>query len=279
MKKRAGIVVEGVSKTYRSASGTVRHALRGVDLRVAPGEFVSLLGPSGCGKTTLLNIIGGLDTDYEGRVRFSRGEPEQRAAGRTADGDGAPSFARPVIGYVFQEARLLAWLTVRENVRLVLGGAGRGQAGRRLADDWLAKVGLSGYGDAYPGQLSIGMQQRVAVARALIVQPDLLIMDEPFSALDELTAHRMRAELMRLWEETGCTVVFVTHNPVEAVALADKVVVMTPSPGRVAAVLDVTARLPRPRNHDDASVWELSRHALALLAGAQREPETQNAGA
>jgi len=268
MNKGAGIIVAGVSKTYRAASGGVpKRALQGVNLTVAPGEFVSLLGPSGCGKTTLLNILSGLDADFEGEVRFTAS-----AAGAGPEGSVLWPSGRPVIGYVFQEARLLPWMTVRDNVRLVLGRRGRTAEAAKRVDDWLARVGLQGFGDYYPGQLSVGMQQRVAVARALIIEPDVLVMDEPFSALDELTAHRMRGALLRLWEETGCTVVFVTHNPVEAVSLADRVVVMSPSPGRIVGELDVSAVLPRPRNHEDPVVWQLSRQALRLMAEAGANP-------
>jgi len=268
MNKGAGIIVAGVSKTYRAASGGVpKRALQGVNLTVAPGEFVSLLGPSGCGKTTLLNILSGLDADFEGEVRFTAS-----AAGAGPEGSVPWPSGRPVIGYVFQEARLLPWMTVRDNVRLVLGRRGRTAEAAKRVEDWLARVGLQGFGDYYPGQLSVGMQQRVAVARALIIEPDVLVMDEPFSALDELTAHRMRGALLRLWEETGCTVVFVTHNPVEAVSLADRVVVMSPSPGRIVGELDVSAVLPRPRNHEDPAVWQLSRQALRLMAEAGANP-------
>lgn len=258
MNKGVGIVVQGVSKTYALSGETgYKEALRRVDLTVAPGEFVCLLGPSGCGKTTLLNIISGLDTDFEGRVRFTPASAD----------DTSREPVKPIIGYVFQEARLLPWMTVRDNVRLVIGERGQSADATRRVDDWLVRVGLRGYGDYYPGQLSIGMQQRVAVARALIVQPDVLVMDEPFSALDELTALRLRDELLDLWEETSCTVVFVTHNPLEAAYLADRVVAMTPSPGRIVGQLDIAAHLPRPRNAEDPAVWRLSRRAVRLLSG------------
>lgn len=274
---QVGIVVDGVSKTYNLTGAAAKSraadlteapggklALQRIDLTVKPGEFVCLLGPSGCGKTTLLNIIGGLDRDYEGSVRF------------TAGGDGVsrgeePTAAVPTIGYVFQEARLLPWMTVRDNVGFVLeGGRSEAKSGevRDRVDDWLERVGLAGYGDYYPGQLSIGMQQRVAVARALIIEPQLLLMDEPLGSLDELTALRMRDELTNLWVDTDCTVVFVTHNPLEAVYLADRVVVMSPSPGRIVEQLDVTVHLPRPRASDDTAVWELSRRAVGLLKTA-----------
>lgn len=258
MNRGAGFVVQGVSKTYPlPGGGAPRRALHDVHLAVGPGQFVALLGPSGCGKTTLLNIISGLDADYEGTVRFTPPAP------------GGTEPVRPVIGYVFQEARLLPWMTVRDNLRLVLRARPEGGGELVRIDDWLARVGLQGYGDYYPGQLSVGMQQRVAVVRALIIQPDVLVMDEPFSALDELTALRLRDELLALWSETACTVLFVTHNPLEAVYLADRVAVMSASPGRIVGQLDVTAHLGRPRQADDPAVWRLSRQAVALLRSSE----------
>lgn len=269
----AGILVEAVSKSYDLPGKAGRkRALQRVDLTVASGEFVCLLGPSGCGKTTLLNIIGGLDTEFEGVVQFTALRPRgERGFADRLPGEvpASPSVQslKPTIGYVFQEARLLPWMNVRDNVRFVLDGVDA-KVARALVDDWLARVGLRGYEEYYPGQLSIGMQQRVAVARALIVEPDILLMDEPMSSLDELTALRMRDELLALWMERRCTVVFVTHNPLEAVYLADRVVVMTASPGRIVEQLDVGGLLPRPRSADDAAVWKLSRRAVGLLLAA-----------
>lgn len=258
MSKGAGIVVQGVSKAYTLSGGAgYKQALQAVDLSIKPGQFVGLLGPSGCGKTTLLNIIGGLDDDFEGAVRF------------TLDENKPTHPVTPTIGYVFQEPRLLPWMTVRDNLRLVMGGRGDTSDTASLIDDWLARVGLRGYGDYFPGQLSVGMQQRVAVARALIIQPDVLVMDEPFSALDELTALRIRDELLTLWSDTGCTVLFVTHNPLEAVYLADRVVVMTTSPGRIVGELDVEAQMGRPRRSDDPAVWRISRQAVQLLQASE----------
>jgi ABC-type nitrate/sulfonate/bicarbonate transport system ATPase subunit len=212
---------------------------------------------SGCGKTTLLNILSGLERDYEGSVSFT-------------SASGAPTSGKPpVIAYMFQEPRLLPWLTVRGNLRFVLD-APREEAERDI-QHWLARVGLAGYQDYFPSQLSVGMQQRVAVARALILRPDVLFMDEPFSSLDEMTALRVRQELLDLWEEQGCTVVFVTHNPLEAVYLADKVVVMTPGPGRILEVVDLSPILPRPRDIEDQRLWETSRQIVRLLRGVERE--------
>jgi ABC-type nitrate/sulfonate/bicarbonate transport system ATPase subunit len=244
------ISVKSVSKAYALQQGGERLALQNIDLDVPHGEFVCILGPSGCGKTTLLNILSGLDGADNGTVVV-----------RTSDGRRPPR-----LGYMFQESRLLPWLTVAENLRFVLDG-------RRPSDEvayWLDRVGLSGRGSDYPRQLSIGQQQRVAVARALIIRPDVLFMDEPFSSLDELTASSMREELLELWSESGATVVFVTHNPLEATFLGDRIVVMTAEPGRIVDDYAVSSLVPRPRDSDDPRLWEASRVAVrALRAGGR----------
>lgn len=200
-----------------------------------------LLGPSGCGKTTLLNILGSLEPAFGGSVQFSETNPK--------------------LSYMFQEPRLLPWLSVLANLRFVHPK----RVKNAVLEGWLERVGLAEYATYYPGQLSIGMQQRVAVARALSTEPDVLFMDEPFSALDELTAMRVRGELLQLWRQQRCTVVFVTHNPLEAVYLADRVLVMTPSPGRIAHEVRVSERFSRPRDPEDAALWQLSREVVRLL--------------
>lgn len=243
------IEAKGITKAYPLDRGGERLALADVDLSVAHGDFVCLLGPSGCGKTTLLNIMSGLDTANAGSLRLS-----------------APEGGRePVVGYMFQESRLLPWLTVAQNIEFVLGSSGGAKERREQVLYWLGRVGLEGRQNDYPRQLSIGQQQRVAVARALIIRPDILFMDEPFSALDELTAGRMRQELLELWGETQATVVFVTHNPLEATFLADRMVVMTGSPGAITSDLDVRELLPRPRDANAEGVWRVSRRAVAAL--------------
>ena len=246
----ATIDVRGVTKVYPLANGGERIAIEGIDLDVPAGEFVCLLGPSGCGKTTLLNILSGLDRADAGTVAV-RAPDSSRAA---------------VSGYMFQESRLLPWLSVADNIAFVLDGADHaGRSRRDTVSYWLDRVGLAGRGGDYPRQLSIGQQQRVAVARALAIRPDVLFMDEPFSALDELTASRMRVELLELWGETNATVVFVTHNPMEATFLADRIVVMTGSPGVIAADYRVSDLIPRPRDGDDPRLWEASRVAVRAL--------------
>jgi NitT/TauT family transport system ATP-binding protein len=217
----------GVAKTFVTRSGSVR-ALEPVQLDIAPGEFVVLIGASGCGKTTLLRILAGLETATEGAVSFG------------ASGGTAP------VGFVFQQANLLPWLTIEENVALPLRlrGIPRGQRLER-ARELCALVGIAGFERRWPRELSGGMQQRAAIARALSESPALLLMDEPFGALDALTRTRLNGELERIWLGTGATVILVTHSISEAVMLADRVAVMSPRPGRLREIVPV--RFPRPR--------------------------------
>ncbi|MGE0056741.1 MAG: ABC transporter ATP-binding protein [Dehalococcoidia bacterium] len=228
------IQVESVEVVYETAA-TPLAALQGIDLDIRRGEFVSIIGPSGCGKSTLLRLIGGLQQPTRGRLLID-GKPP-----RDAQRDKS-------IGFVFQDPSLLPWRTVIENVKLPLqvNKRPRGLDPERLVD----LVGLNGFHGYYPHQLSGGMQQRVAIARSLVTSPSLLLMDEPFGALDEITRAAMRFELLRVWRasDTSCTVLFVTHSISEALLLSDRVVVMTPQPGRIAGVLDVD--LPRPRDEE-----------------------------
>jgi len=219
------VVARGVSKTFPSKSGEVR-ALEDVDLTVGEGEFVSLIGPSGCGKSTLMRLIADLDAPSGGTIEVF-GKPADRAR-RDQD-----------YGIAFQQAGLLPWRTVAANIALPLELHGVGSAERKTRVAELAElVGLSDFADRHPDQLSGGMQQRVAIARALAERPRLLLMDEPFGALDEMTRERMQTELSRIAAETGAAVVFVTHSIPEAVFLSDRVVVLSPRPGRITAVLE-----------------------------------------
>jgi NitT/TauT family transport system ATP-binding protein len=224
------IVVERVSKSF----GAV-HALAEIDLRVGAGEFLSLIGPSGCGKTTLLKTIAGLVPADTGRVRV--GDRVVTAPGRECS-------------VVFQDFALLPWATVQKNVEfgLLLHGMDAAERARR-ARHAIARVGLAGFETAYPAQLSGGMQQRVGLARALAVSPRVLLMDEPFASIDEQTRRLFQDDLLRLWSEERKTVVLVTHSMEEAIYLSDRVVVLSPRPGRVEHVLDVP--LPRPRETAD----------------------------
>ncbi|MFM2480957.1 ABC transporter ATP-binding protein [Celerinatantimonas sp. YJH-8] len=212
------------------------HALSDIDLLIRQGEFVSLIGPSGCGKTTLLRVIADLEPITSGDVLVN---------------DMTPSEARQAraYGYVFQAATLLMWRTVLENVMLPLTIQRKPtQEAHRIAKEQLAKVGLSGFEDKYPWQLSGGMQQRVSIARALGIEPKILMMDEPFGALDEITRNNLNQQLQDLWREQQRTVVFVTHSISEAVYLSTKIVVMSPRPGRIVKIID--SPLPRERTAD-----------------------------
>ncbi|MGH8927480.1 MAG: ABC transporter ATP-binding protein [Acidimicrobiia bacterium] len=222
----------GVGKTFAGRAGNTV-ALTGIDLAIDEGEFVSLLGPSGCGKSTLLRIIGDLLEPTTGEVKVNGKTP--REARRDRD-----------YGMVFQQATLLEWRKVLRNIALPLEVMNLSNPEReQRATEMLALVELSEFADHYPWQLSGGMQQRVAIARALALQPELLLMDEPFGALDEMTRERMQMELMRIWQHTRTTVVFVTHSIPEAVFLSTRVVVMSPRPGRVVGIVDID--LPQPR--------------------------------
>src|SRR3984885_14647342 len=222
----AGVAVSlrGVSKTYDS--GVV--ALGPVDLEVRQGEFVSLLGPSGCGKSTALRLIAGLSGPTSGRVRVS-----DRGVGRS-------------IGFVFQEPTLMPWTSVRENVRLPLKLAHipQDEANAR-AGEALAQVGLADFAGAFPRELSGGMKMRVSLARALVTDPDILLMDEPFAALDEITRFRLNNDLLSLWRGLRKTIIFVTHSVFESVYLSQRVIVMTPRPGRIHAEFRIDAPEPR----------------------------------
>jgi NitT/TauT family transport system ATP-binding protein len=225
------VVAEGVGQTFGRGARVIK-AIERIDLAVAPGEFVAVLGPSGCGKSTLLKIVAGLLRPSEGAVRIG----ETRVDGPYTD-----------LGIVFQSPVLLEWRNVLDNVlvQLELRGVDPGKY-RARALDLLRQVGLHDFADRLPRELSGGMRQRAAIVRALIHDPPLLIMDEPFGALDALTREQMRIDLEKLWLARRQTTLFITHGIAEAVALADRVVVMTPRPGRIDRVIDID--LPRPRD-------------------------------
>jgi len=228
--------LSGVGKTFFRSEQETIVALEAIDLTIAQGEFVSLIGPSGCGKSTLLRVIGDLVHPTVGQVLVN-GKPASRAR---LDRD---------YGMVFQAPVLFEWRDVASNVELPLEILGRPRAERKArAKEMLELVDLGAFGDYYPSQLSGGMQQRAAIARALAFQPALLLMDEPFGALDEMTRERMNSEVLRIWERTGTTIVFVTHSIPEAVFLSSRVVVMSARPGRITKVIDTD--LPRPRSEE-----------------------------
>jgi NitT/TauT family transport system ATP-binding protein len=229
------ITIDNLSKIYgQSNAGTV--ALKDVSLAVEQGEFVSLVGPSGCGKSTLLRLIADLDTPTAGSLNVNGKTPH------------AARLARDY-GFVFQAPTLYEWRSVVRNVELPLEVMGQAKrAWRERVDKMLGMVGLRDFHDHYPWQLSGGMQQRASIARALSFDPTILLMDEPFGALDEFTRERMNLELLEIWETTHKTILFVTHSIAEAVFLSSRVVVMTPRPGRIASIVDVD--LPYPRTFD-----------------------------
>lgn len=226
------LILRNVSKKYVNG-GQELIVLQDLSFNVFPQEFLCILGPSGCGKTTLLRIIAGLEPDYQGTVTLE-GEPIN-----------GPGLDR---GMVFQEHRLLPWLTVTENLEFALQENKNGGK-RELIRSYVELVGLSGFEDAYPSQLSGGMAQRVAIARALINRPKLLLMDEPFGALDALTRLRMQQEILRIWEKEKTTVLLVTHDIEEAVYLGDRIIVLSPRPGTVKRIVEVN--IPRPRNRSE----------------------------
>jgi len=229
------VSVAGVSKVFETTSGRTV-AIEGIDLVIAPGEFVSLIGPSGCGKSTLLRLIGDLTAPTAGSVTV-KGKPARRAR---LDRD---------YGIVFQAPVLFEWRSVQANVALPLEVKGMSGPDReRRVQAMLELVELRDFARHYPYQLSGGMQQRVSIARALAIEPSILLMDEPFGALDEMTRERMNSEVQRIWQQTGTTIVFVTHSIPEAVFLSSRVVVMSPRPGRIVRIIDID--LPRPRTDD-----------------------------
>lgn len=230
-----------VSKTFDNGT----HAFGPLDLEIAPGEFVSLLGPSGCGKSTALRVIAGLLQPTMGAVTFPSGRPE--------------------IGFVFQEPTLMPWASARRNVRLPLDlkGMPPNEADRR-ASDVLERVGLAGFANAFPRELSGGMKMRVSLARALAASPKLLLMDEPFAALDEPTRESLNDDLLKLWREDGLSVIFVTHSVFESTYLSTRVVVMTPRPGRPAA--DIPLEFPPSRGEGFRLTPEFAKAAAKVSA-------------
>jgi NitT/TauT family transport system ATP-binding protein len=255
MSSAASIEIANVTKVFppRGGSGAWK-ALDGATFSAKPGEFVCILGPSGCGKSTLLNILSGLDDQYEGSASIH---------GRSVD---KKAVAGARVAYVFQEPRLMPWRTVRANIEFALAASNFKPAewSERI-DRCLALVELTPFADFYPLQLSGGMQQRASIARAFAIEPDVLLMDEPFSALDELTARRLRQQLLTIWEKFGSTVLFVTHNAFEATFLSDRILMMTKGPGgRFCDEMELS-ELSRPRSYEDVRVFETSRAVVERL--------------
>ncbi|MEO8559314.1 MAG: ABC transporter ATP-binding protein [Rhodospirillales bacterium] len=250
------IDIKNLSLVFQTADAPVT-ALSNIDLTIKRGEFVSFIGPSGCGKTTLLRVIADLERPTDGKISVNGVTPEQARLKRA-------------YGYVFQAPALYAWRNVARNVMLPLEIMGLSAAERgKRAEQYLAMVGLTGFERKYPWQLSGGMQQRVSIARALAFEPELLLMDEPFGALDEITRDHLNEQLLRLWEQTGKTIIFVTHSISEAVFLSNRIVVMSPRPGKILQIID--NKLPAGRDLDaretPAFLEVAHRVRLALRAG------------
>lgn len=235
-EREVEIQVKDLDVTFKDNSGNDVKALTGVNLDIYKGEFISLLGPSGCGKTTLLWSIADLQEPTDGTIRISGQTPKELRL-------------QQKFGFVFQQPVLFDWRTVKKNVELPLEIMYQSKADRaKRADEMLEMVGLKDFANHFPKQLSGGMQQRVNIARAFGIRPEILLMDEPFSALDEFTKEKLYEDLLRIWRQTNKTIIFVTHNIQEAVFLSDRICVLSPHPGRLSAIVDVD--LPRPRTLD-----------------------------
>ncbi|MDO5311460.1 MAG: ABC transporter ATP-binding protein [Clostridia bacterium] len=247
------IMLKDIGMVYKTNDGRDVTALTGVSIDIQKGEFVSLVGPSGCGKTTLLRIIADLLTPTSGEISIAGETPRQARLKRR-------------YGIVFQSAVLYEWRTVKKNIMMPLEIMHVPVKEREeRAMKMLELVGLSEFANHYPNQLSGGMQQRVGIARALAVQPEILLMDEPFSALDEFTREKLHADLLKIWRKTNKTIVFVTHNIQESVFLSDKICVLSPHPGRLSAVVDID--LPRPRTMDMKNTVEFT-NLVAKVRGS-----------
>jgi NitT/TauT family transport system ATP-binding protein len=264
------IQIRKLTLEYETRSGHLT-ALADVDLDVRPGEFLCIVGPSGCGKTTMLRILAGLETNYTGKAEFT-----------------GKLLNHPANAMVFQERSIFPWMTVEQNVQFGLLSSSLSKAERqRIAQEWIERVGLRDFTRAYPHELSGGMIQRVSIARAFATDPAILLMDEPFAALDEQIKLLMEEELIRIWEGSSKTVVYVTHSVEEAVSLADRIVVMTFRPGRIKAYVEV--KFGRPRNvlllrHEPAfhemvyHIWEVLREEVDKARAAELEASRKRIG-
>ena len=251
--------IENVSRSFAAldGAGVSTAALDGVSLSVAAGELISIVGPSGCGKSTLLRLVAGLDKPDSGELWVG----SERIT--------APSAER---GLVFQDPNLFPWLTVRRNIQTGLVACGVLHDNRGEVDEFMKLVGLEGFADAFPHHLSGGMAQRVALARALINHPKVLLLDEPLGALDAFTRMRMQDEVLRLWQARGTTMLLVTHDIDEAIYMSDRIVIMTPRPGRIERIIDV--RLERPRHRNSEAFLHLRGEILEWLHFAGSEAGT-----
>jgi len=254
-REGAALRLENVSKVFQTADGSEKAALDGVSMSLAAGELVSLVGPSGCGKSTLLRLVAGLDRPTAGAIRAG------------AEPITGPSADR---GVVFQDPSLFPWLTVRKNVQAGPRARGTLRAQRHEVEQFIRLVGLDGFEDHYPHQLSGGMAQRAALARALINHPKMLLLDEPLGSLDAFTRMRMQDEVLRVWRSRGTTMLLVTHDVDEAIYMSDRIVILTPRPGHVEHVIPVP--LERPRDRSSPAFLALRGRILQLLHFNRADP-------
>lgn len=250
--------IESVNRTYLDTNENSVEALRDIHLSVRHGEFISVIGPSGCGKTTLLRLIAGLDFPESGEITLK---------GETITG---PS---PDRGYVFQQGSLFPWLTIAQNIASGLKARNTYQTHKEEVPQFIELIGLNGFEKAYPHQISGGMAQRVAIARALINHPTVLLLDEPMGALDAFTRADLQDKLLELWKNNETTMILVTHDVDEALYLSDRIVIMTPRPGKISEILEVPLPRPRPRNSHDFAAMRGSILEKLHLASAAPQPE------
>ncbi len=255
---KSSINIRNVNRIYKDSDGNKVEALKDVNLEIKPGEFISIIGPSGCGKTTLLRLIAGLDKPQNGQLFI----------------DGVPiTGADPSRGYVFQQGSLFPWLSVRNNIAYGLRARKVYRKKKDTIANYIDLVGLKGFEKSYPHQISGGMAQRVAIARALINEPKALLLDEPMGALDSFTRADLQDKLLELWKRDGTTMILVTHDIDEAIYLSDRIVIMTPRPGKISKIIDVD--LPRPRQRGSASFLEMRRQILEFFELAQASPQPE----
>ncbi|MFV0412824.1 MAG: ABC transporter ATP-binding protein [Oscillospiraceae bacterium] len=250
--------IAAVNRTYIDANNSAVEALKNIDLSIKKGEFLSIIGPSGCGKTTLLRLLAGLDVPESGSISLG---------GKEISGP------HPDRGYVFQQGSLFPWLTVEKNIAAGLKARGVYKQNKNEVGQFIGLIGLQGFEKSYPHQISGGMAQRVAIARALINHPVALLLDEPMGALDAFTRANLQDKLLELWEKNDTTMVLVTHDVDEALYLSDRIVIMTPRPGKISEILEVGLARPRQRNNPDFVAMRSSILEKLHLASTVEQPE------
>ena len=254
----SSIGITNVNRIYTDVDGNKVNALNDVSLDIRPGEFISILGPSGCGKTTLLRLIAGLDKPQSGTLSID---------------ESAITDVSPERGYVFQQGGLFPWLTVEDNIAYGLKARKVYKRNKDRVGKYVSMVGLDGFEKSYPHQISGGMAQRVAIARALINEPKALLLDEPMGALDSFTRADLQDKLLELWKQNGITMILVTHDIDEAIYLSDRIVIMTPRPGKISEIINVD--LPRPRHRGGVEFLTMRKKILELFELAQALPEPE----